>query len=70
MRAKLLQLAASLDRMDRGSGSMQSDPRLKQIQGAIDILQISESDRAERVQHLFSRAYDEDWRTNLGMTDS
>ena len=67
MRAKILQLAASLDRMHRGEGSVTSDPRIKDIHEAIGILTSAGGDRAERVQLLFSRAYDEGWRTSLNV---
>lgn len=61
LRAKILQLAASLDRLDRGAGHVADDPRLQKIQAGIDILKESESGRAERLQLLFSRPYDPQW---------
>ena len=62
IRAKILEVAASLDRLDRGAGSTADDPRLKQLLEAIDILQENKPDRAEQIQLLFSRAYEDDWR--------
>jgi hypothetical protein len=69
IRAKILQLAASFDRLDRGEGSVERDPRMKLIGQALDILKgdAPESDRAEQVQILFSRQFDEHWRENLGV---
>jgi hypothetical protein len=63
-RARLLELAAHLDRIDRGGGV--NDPRLEQIHQALTILRNSTTpDRAERVQLLFSRPYDQNWRDAL-----
>ena len=62
VRAKILELAASFDRLDRASGSAASDPRVGQIREAIAVLLDQEPDRAERVQLVFSLPYDDDWR--------
>ena len=43
IRAKILQIAASLDRFDRGEGSVEDDPRRAQISDGIAILRESES---------------------------
>ena len=61
LRAKILELGASLDRMDRGDGTVQDDTRLQLLSKGIEILQSAESDRAERIQLLFSLDYNEDW---------
>jgi hypothetical protein len=61
IRARLLQVAASLDRLDRADGSAQSDERLQKIQHALAILQGSGADRAEQIQLVFSRPYESDW---------
>lgn len=65
LRAKVLELAASLDRLDRSEGKVDDDLRLAKLRRGIEILLSAESDRAERVQLLFSRAYNEDWPTAL-----
>jgi hypothetical protein len=67
VRARLLQLAASLDRLDRAEGSVQGDSRLEKIRRALAILQGSQASRAEQIQLLFSRAYEENWREGLGV---
>ena len=54
IRARLLQVAASLDRMDRAAGSVHGDGRLQGIQRALEILQGSGADRAEQIQLVFS----------------
>ena len=67
IRAKLLELAASLDRLDRGEGSVASDRRRRLIAEGIEILRRPEAGRAEAVQLLFSRTYDEGWRRALNV---
>lgn len=64
-RARLLEVAATLDRIDRGSGASQNDPRLGLLKQAIHVLDQSTAkpvtDRAEQLQLLFSRQYDAGW---------
>ena len=67
IRAKLLQVAASLDRLDRGDGSVASDPRFDLLQRGLDILRGDAPDKAEQIQLLFSRDYDFDWQATLDM---
>ena len=70
-RAQLVQLAASLDRMERGAGSAGlGDPRLKQIRQALDVLSSDDANRAERIQLTFSLPYESDWRDRFGMPPS
>jgi len=67
IRAKLLQLAASFDRFDRGAGNVDSDPRRDLIRRGLDILQSDATDKAEQIQLLFSREYDDNWQQTLDM---
>jgi hypothetical protein len=67
IRAKVLEVAAALDRLDRGAGSLASDARRAQIQAAIQILLRPEDDRAEQVQLIFSRQYNDEWRDQFGI---
>ncbi|HEY2148442.1 MAG TPA: hypothetical protein VGH32_10925 [Pirellulales bacterium] len=67
IRARLLQLAAALDRMDRAAGSPENDPRRQKIREALAILLESGPDRAERIQLLFSLPYDPEWRRQFEM---
>ncbi|HEY4330778.1 MAG TPA: hypothetical protein VGN88_13640 [Phycisphaerae bacterium] len=55
-RAKLLEIAANLDRVDRAADSalMQGDPRVSFIENALKILQSRSSNRAEQIQVLYS----------------
>jgi len=60
-RCKLLDVAAILDRIDRGGG-LPSDPRVANIRKAIETLLSKPNDRAEELQHIFSLAYDAGWK--------
>jgi hypothetical protein len=65
IRARILDLAAMLDRLERTDGNVADDPRLKRIHEALDILKKVNADRAEQVQLTFSRPYDEGWQQTL-----
>lgn len=62
IRAKLLDVAASLDRLDRAAGDVKTDPRWLKLQQAIEILSGGQNNRAEQLQQLFSLPYEADWR--------
>ena len=61
-RAKILELAAALDRFDRAEGSLTEDPRIEKIRQAIQTLNTLAADRAEKVQLLFSLEYNSQWQ--------
>ena len=65
MRAKLIEVAASLDRIDRGGAV--DDPRLGQLRQAIEVLQQAGDGRAEKLQLLFSLPYDSEWGQTFGV---
>jgi hypothetical protein len=65
IRARLLHIAASLDRLDRAEGTVADDPRLDKIRQAVAILAGDDAARAERIQLLFSRPYDPRWRSDV-----
>ncbi len=65
IRARLLHIAASLDRMDRADGSADGDPRLDLIRRSLSFLAGNDAERAEKIQLLFSRTYHADWKSNL-----
>jgi hypothetical protein len=67
VRARLLQIAAVLDRLDRAGDSVEADPRIEKIRRALAILESTSGQRAERIQLLFSRAYEPDWRERFGL---
>jgi hypothetical protein len=62
-RSKLLDLAAILDRINRGQGASQTarDPRLENIRQALGVLLDQSGGRAERIQRIFSLDYDQAW---------
>jgi len=63
-RSKILDLAAILDRIDRGTDAADArkDPRLKKIAEALKVLEDSGGGRAERAQKIFSLDYDPAWQ--------
>lgn len=66
-RAKLIELAAILDRIDRADGNPDDnhpadDARLDQLRQSFELLAGKGGDRAERVQTIFSLPYDENWQ--------
>ncbi|MEO8494426.1 MAG: hypothetical protein ABI614_05120 [Planctomycetota bacterium] len=67
IRAKVLELAASFDRLDRAAGAVAGDPRLSLVREAIDVLQSDADDRAEQVQLIFSLHYDDEWQKKFEM---
>lgn len=62
IRCKILELAASFDRLGRSEGTVAGDRRLDLIHEALDVLQGTRPDRAEQIQLIFSRPYDDDWQ--------
>jgi hypothetical protein len=63
IRAKLLQVAAHFDRLERAAGTVADDPRLAKIHAALEVLDGTEPGRAEKLQMIFSREYTPEWRT-------
>ena len=64
-RCKILELAAAFDRLSRAEGSVAGDPRLSRLREALSAVLEAEGDRAEQVQMIFSRAYDDNWQEAL-----
>jgi len=62
VRARLIDLAAVLDRIDRAEGSVDTDPRLAKIRRSLEVLAGDSPDRAQQVQIIFSLLYDENWQ--------
>ncbi|WP_165066611.1 hypothetical protein [Paludisphaera rhizosphaerae] len=71
IRAKILEIAAGLDRLDRAPAHHHHgdppDARLGQIRQALDALRRPEPDRAETIQLIFSLEYDPEWREKTGV---
>jgi hypothetical protein len=62
-RSKLLDVAAILDRINRGADSrgVETDPRTARVREAVNILLDRSGGRAERIQKIFSLDYDPSW---------
>jgi hypothetical protein len=62
-RSRLLDVAAILDRIGRGSDSQaaDADPRMARIRQALEVLSDQSGGRAERIQKIFSLDYDPSW---------
>ena len=71
VRCRLLDVAATLDRLQRcpGAEGLVSDRRMQLIREAIDILNSTGVDRAERLQMLFSDSYLPNWIQGLKTND-
>jgi hypothetical protein len=69
LRAKLIEIAAILDRMDRSDGSVDGDSRRRKVERALAILQSVDTDRAERLQLLFSLPYLEHWQEKFQLAN-
>lgn len=67
VRAKLLEIAASLDRIGRAEGQVDGDRRLQLIHEALDVLRQGESDRAEQIQMICSLGYDDQWQEKFDL---
>ena len=66
-RAKLIDLAAFLDRVDRAEGAGCNDPRLDTIRRGVEILCGDASGRTEQIQLLFSLPYRQNWQKDYGL---
>lgn len=61
LRCGLLDLAAAFDRIERADGAVAEDPRMQLLAEGLKIVASSGTDRAERLQLLFSDAYEAGW---------
>ncbi len=68
LRAKLLEIGAALDRLDRAGELGGREPRVAKIRSAVETLISSGGERAEQIQLVFSRPYADDWREEFGLT--
>jgi hypothetical protein len=67
IRARILELAAALDRLDRAAEppGYLPDRRIATIRSAIEALGVPEHGRAETIQRLFSLDYNPRWRESF-----
>jgi hypothetical protein len=66
VRAKLLEMAATFDRLDRGGGVPADDRRMQLVKQGLKVLLDETGDRAEQIQLIFSRPYDDEWQKEFG----
>ena len=68
IRGKILEVAASLDRLERAEGCISEDARIALItQGLQILLNDADQSKAARIQMLFSRDYEGDWRQRFDL---
>jgi hypothetical protein len=62
-RSRILDLAATLDRIGRGVGAaaLEGDGRLQRLRQALEVLADPSGGRTERIQRIFSLDYDPAW---------
>ena len=65
IRAKILDVAAAFDRLSRSPGTIEGDPRLARLREALTAILEEDESRAEQVQMIFSRQYDDGWQADL-----
>lgn len=67
IRAKLIELAAIFDRINRADGDVDGDARMLEIRESIAVLAQADDDggRAERIQMIYSRTFDPQWKQSL-----
>jgi hypothetical protein len=62
LRCKMLEIAAILDRLDRGQGDdVDGDYRMAWIRAGLETLESDEPHRARKLQLIFSQPYEEGW---------
>jgi hypothetical protein len=62
VRAKLLELAAFFDRLDRVGGVTNTDPHLEKLRRGMELIGQESANRVEQILLHFSRPYEADWR--------
>lgn len=66
-RAKILELAATLDRIERARGDMDESRQMQLLTHGLQILCDDEVEKAKRVQLLMSREYDPQWQVQMSI---
>ena len=67
IRSRILDVASSLDRIQRADGDVSSDERMQKLADALQIALSDDPHRAEKIQLLFSREYDEHWKDQFSL---
>lgn len=66
-RARIVELAATLDRIERASGNVDDSKNMQLLMQGMNILCDDEVEKAKRVQLLMSRHYDPEWQTQMAI---
>ena len=67
-RAKIVELAATLDRIERATGDVEDSKNMQLLVQGMHILCDDEVEKAKRVQLLMSRLYDPDWQSQMSIS--
>ena len=67
IRAKILEVAAFFDRLSEADASDVNQQQLELLQSGCRILDDGDMDKAARLQLLFSRDYESDWREKYAL---
>lgn len=67
-RAKIVELAATLDRIERATGDVEDSKNMQLLVQGMHILCDDEVEKAKRVQLLMSRQYDPDWQSRMSIS--
>ncbi|MEC8556209.1 MAG: hypothetical protein VXZ82_14465 [Planctomycetota bacterium] len=67
IRAKILEIGAFYDRLGEAEASNISQEHLELLNRGCEILNDDQGDKAARIQLLFSRDYDADWRDKFAL---
>lgn len=66
-RARIVELAATLDRIERAAGDVNDSKSMLLLLQGMHILCDDEVEKAKRVQLLMSRQYDPQWQTQMSL---
>jgi len=67
-RAKIVELAATLDRIERAAGDVEDSRNMQLLIQGMQILCDDEPEKAKRVQILMSRQYDPNWQSQMSIS--
>ncbi len=67
-RAKIVELAATLDRIERASGNVDDSKNMHLLVQGMHILIDDQVEKAKRVQLLMSRDYDPNWQNLMSIS--
>ena len=67
-RARIVELAATLDRIERATGDVEDSTNMQLLIQGMHILCDDEVEKAKRVQLLMSRQYEPKWQAQMSIT--